>query len=106
MHVENELAEIVTTGDHEFKEIVEEYEEEILVQEEVLEPPLTNSADTAPAQGKPRCITPYFWKINIYICYVYLRYRNFMKTICIDIVVLRVLLVQVQVAAMLRFSVA
>ena len=53
MHVENELAEIVTIGDHEFKEIVEEYEEEILVQEA----PLTDSADTAPAQGKPRCIT-------------------------------------------------
>ena len=52
MHVENELAEIVTTGDHEFKEIVEEYEEEILVQEEVLEPPLTDSADTALVQGK------------------------------------------------------
>ena len=31
MHVENELAEIMTTGDHEFKEIIEEYEEEILV---------------------------------------------------------------------------
>ena len=27
MHVENELAEIVTTGDDEFEEIVEEYEE-------------------------------------------------------------------------------
>ena len=60
MHVENELAEIVTTGDHEFEEIIEEYEE-ILVQEEVPEPPLTDSADTAPAQGKPWCITPYFW---------------------------------------------
>ena len=48
------------TSDHEFEEIVKEYEEEILIQEEVLEPPLTNSADTAPAQGKPRCITPYF----------------------------------------------
>jgi len=53
MHVENELAEIVTTGDHEFEEIIEEYEEDILVQEEVLEPPLTDSANTAPAQGKP-----------------------------------------------------
>ena len=31
MHVENELAEIMTTNDHEFEEIVEEYEEEILV---------------------------------------------------------------------------
>ena len=57
MYVENELAEIVTTGDHEFEEIVKEYEEEILVQE-VSEPPLINSADTAPSQGKPRCITP------------------------------------------------
>ena len=31
MHVKNELVEIVTTDDHEFEEIVEEYEEEILV---------------------------------------------------------------------------
>ena len=42
MHVENELAEIVTIGDHEFEEIVEEYVEEILVQEEVPEPPRTD----------------------------------------------------------------
>ena len=56
MHIENELAKIVTTDDHEFKEIIEEYEE-ILVQEEILEPPPTDSADTVPAQGKPRCIT-------------------------------------------------
>ena len=48
MHIENESAEIVTTSNHEFEEIVEEYEEEILVQEEVLEPPLTNSANIAP----------------------------------------------------------
>ena len=60
MHIENELTEIVTTGDHEFEEIVEEYEKEILVQEEVLELPLTDLVDTVPAQGKPRCITPYF----------------------------------------------
>ena len=57
MHIENELAEIMTTGDHEFEEIIEEYEEKILVQEEVPEPPLTDSADTAHVQGKPRCIT-------------------------------------------------
>ena len=61
MHVENELAEIVTTGDHEFEEFIEEYEEKILMQEEVLEPPLTDSADTVPTQGKPRYITPYFF---------------------------------------------
>ena len=31
MHVENELVEIMTTGDHEFEEIVEEYKKEILM---------------------------------------------------------------------------
>ena len=61
MHVENELEEIMATGDHEFEEIIEEYEEEILVQEEVLEPPLTDSANTTPAHGKPRCITLIFY---------------------------------------------
>ena len=53
MHIENELAEIVTTDDHKFVEIVEEYEE-------VPEPPLTDSADTAPAHGKPPVHNPYF----------------------------------------------
>ena len=57
MHVENELVEIETIDDREFEEIIEEYEEEILVQEEVPESLMTDSADTAPAQGKPRCIT-------------------------------------------------
>ena len=106
MHVENELVEIETTYDHEFEEIIEEYKEEILVQEEVPKPPLTDSDDTAPAQGKPRCKTPYFWIITVYICYVYLRYRNFIETTCIDIPILRVFLVQVRVATMLRFLVA
>ena len=49
MHVENKLVEIVTTDDRKFEEIIEEYEKEILVQEEVPEPPPTDSADTAPA---------------------------------------------------------
>ena len=60
MHIENELVEIVTTSDHEYEDVIKVYEEEILVQEEVPEPPLTDSADTAPAQGKPRCITLIF----------------------------------------------
>ena len=60
MHIENESAEIMTIGEPEFEEIVNEYKEEILMQEEVSEPSLTDSVDTAPAQGKPRCITPYF----------------------------------------------
>ena len=42
MHVENELVEIMTTDDHEYEEVIEEYEEKILVQEEVLKPPLTD----------------------------------------------------------------
>ena len=41
MHIENELVEIVTTDDREFEEIIEEYEEKILMREEVLEPPTT-----------------------------------------------------------------
>ena len=64
---ENELVEIVTTGDHEFEEIVEEYKEEILVQEEVLEPPLTDAVDTAPVQDKPQCITLIFDNHYIYM---------------------------------------
>ena len=60
VHVENELAEVVTTGDNEFEKIVEEYEEEILVREEVPEPPPTDSVDIVLSQGKPWCITPYF----------------------------------------------
>ena len=56
MYVENELVEIVTIDDREFEEIIEEYEE-ILMRKEVLEPPTTDSADTAPAQDKPQFIT-------------------------------------------------
>jgi uncharacterized membrane protein len=66
----NELAEIVTVGDQEYEEIVEEYEEEILIPEEVQEPLLTDLADTAPAQGKPRCIT-LILQIIIYMLFIY-----------------------------------
>ena len=59
MHIENAPLEIVTFGEQEYDEVVEEYEE-ILVQEDVPEPPVTDFADTAPTQGKPRCITPIF----------------------------------------------
>ena len=31
MHVENELVEVMTIRDHEFEEVIEEYEEEILM---------------------------------------------------------------------------
>jgi hypothetical protein len=59
MHIQNELVEFTIT-DKEYEEVVEEYEEEIPVQEEFQEPQLTDASDTAPAQGKPRCITVIF----------------------------------------------
>ena len=88
MHIENESAEIVTTDDHEFEEIIEEYKEEVLVREEAQESPPTNSMYTAPAQGKPQCITLNFDNHYMYICDVHLCYMNFMETTCIDISVL------------------
>ena len=51
---------------------VEEYEEEVLVQEGAPEPPATDFANTPPAQGKPRCITLIFeWLMNIYMMHIY-----------------------------------
>ena len=47
-------------GDPEYDEVIEEYEEELFAQEGAQEPIGTNFADPAPAQGKPRCITPIF----------------------------------------------
>ena len=85
MHIENELAEIMIVRDHEFEEIIKEYKEEILVQEEVPEPPLTDWADTAPAQGKPQCITLILNDHWIYMCDVHLCYRIYIETTCIDI---------------------
>ena len=68
MHVENELVEFVTAGE-------QKYEEEVLVQEEVPEPSLTDLADNPPAQGKPWCITLILnnhW-IYIYMMYIYVQ---------------------------------
>jgi hypothetical protein len=73
MHVENELMEFVPAGDQEYEEIDEEYEKEILMLEEIPEPPLTDFADTPLAQGKPRCIalilqvTVYIYLLCIYV---------------------------------------
>jgi hypothetical protein len=57
MHIENELVEFMASGEQEYDEVIKEYEEEVLVQEEFPEPPMTDTANTTPAQGKPRCIT-------------------------------------------------
>ena len=57
MHVDNELVEFVPMDDQEYEEIIDEYEENILVQKGAPEPSIADFIDTPPAQGKPRCIT-------------------------------------------------
>jgi phosphoribulokinase len=52
--------------------------------EEFQELPVTDTANPAPAQGKPRCITV-FLIINLYMYVVHLRCRNFMIHTCIYI---------------------
>ena len=52
MHVENELVEIMTIGDHEFEEVIEDYEEE------VPKLPLTDRAGACPRQALMH--NPYF----------------------------------------------
>jgi hypothetical protein len=93
MHIANELVEYVTPGDQEYEEIIEDYEEKVLVQEEFLEPPMTDTAvDTTPGQGNPRCVT-LILLITIYIYVMHLHCRNY-------------ILVQVRVALCLGLSVA
>jgi hypothetical protein len=67
MHIENELVEFMTAGEREYDKVIEEYKKEVLIQEEFLEPPMTDTADTTPTQGKPQCITRILI-IKIYIC--------------------------------------
>ena len=58
MHVDYELVEFVPVDEQEYEEVIEEYEEEILMQEGAPEPFGVDPTDPSPAQGKPRCITP------------------------------------------------
>ena len=44
----------------EYDEVIEEYEEEILMQEGAPKPIGADLTDPSPTQGKPRCITPIF----------------------------------------------
>ena len=67
MHVDNELVEFVPVGEQEDEEIIEEYEEEILMQEGAPKPFGADFANPSPALGKPQCITPILWSLNIYI---------------------------------------
>ena len=61
MHVDHELVEFMPVDEQEYEEVIEEYEEEILVQEGALKPFGADLTDPSPAQGKPRCITPILW---------------------------------------------
>ena len=53
MHVDYELVEFMPMGEQEYEEIIEEYEEEILVQEGALEPSVANFVDTRQPKASP-----------------------------------------------------
>ena len=59
-HIDHEQVDFVPVGEPEYDEVIEEYEEEIFTQEGAQELVGTDFADPAPAQGKPRYITPIF----------------------------------------------
>ena len=60
MHVDHELVEFVPADEQDYEEIIEEYEEEVLVQEGASESFVADCVDPPLAQGKPQCITPIF----------------------------------------------
>ena len=59
-HVDHELVNFMPVGEPEYDEVIEEYEEEILVQEGASKPVGADLTNPSPAQGKPRCITHIF----------------------------------------------
>ena len=67
MHVDHELVDFVPVDEQEYDKVIEEYEEEILMQEGAPEPFGADLTDPSPTQGKPRCITPILWSLNIYM---------------------------------------
>ena len=71
MHVDHELVEFVPVDEPKYEEVIEEYEEEILVQEGVLEPFGADLTDPLPAQGKPWCITPILMITKYIYIYIY-----------------------------------
>ena len=67
MHIDHELVEFVPVDKQEYEDVIEEYEEEILIQEGAPEPFGADLTDPSPTQGKTWCITPILWSLNIYI---------------------------------------
>ena len=49
MHVDNELVGFMPMDEQDYEEIIEEYEEEILVQEGAPKPSVTDFVDSPPA---------------------------------------------------------
>ncbi|XP_066365169.1 auxin-responsive protein SAUR65-like [Miscanthus floridulus] len=58
--IDHKLVEFMPADKQDYEEIIEEYEEEVLVQEGALEPFIADFVDPPPAHGKPQCITPIF----------------------------------------------
>ena len=73
MHVDHELVEFMPADEQDYEEVIEEYEEEILIQEGALEPFVADFVDTPPAQGKPRCITLILNDHRIYMMCIYVQ---------------------------------
>ena len=71
MHIDHELVEFVPMDEHDYVEVIEEYEEEILVQEGASDPFGADFVDPPPAQGKLRCITRIFNDHWIYMMGIY-----------------------------------
>ena len=57
MHVDHELVEFMPVDEQDYEEVIEEYEEEILMKEGAPKPFGADFVDPPPAQGKPWCIT-------------------------------------------------
>ena len=53
MHVDRELVEFMPADEQDYEEVIEEYEEEILMQEGAPKPFVADLVDPPPAQGKP-----------------------------------------------------
>ena len=60
MHVDRELVEFMPVDEQEYDEVIEEYEEEIIMQEGAPELFGADLTDPSPAQGKLWCITLIF----------------------------------------------
>ena len=73
MYVDHELAEFVPADEQDYEEIIEEYEEEILVEEGAPELFVADFVDPPPAQGRLRCITPI---LNDYWTYIWCAFTS------------------------------